>query len=249
MPKDGAKERSTSMTKPVARQRRARGSIDPDQILDGAFAVSERVGLDRLSMPELAAHLDVGVTSIYWYFRNKEDLLRRMTSRAIASLHAELTGPDGRPPAEWCSYLREFFTDQRRLYLEDGLRLDLILMRTGTYTTSSTHIVYQLIEDTVAYLVNAGFTLRTAWYVYSTLSIYSRGFVIAERNREMNGTPPSGDLQLDLLDARTMPLLSRLVVEEPMFIDMTGDQSFEFGLGTLLEEAERLLQRDRQSAD
>ncbi len=31
----------------------------------------------------LAKHLDVGVTSIYWYFRKKDDLLNAMTDRAL----------------------------------------------------------------------------------------------------------------------------------------------------------------------
>jgi AcrR family transcriptional regulator len=34
-------------------------------------------------MPLLGKHLGVGVTSIYWYFRKKDDLLNAMTDRAL----------------------------------------------------------------------------------------------------------------------------------------------------------------------
>jgi AcrR family transcriptional regulator len=51
------------------RQRRERGSISVDEILNGAFEVAAEVSIDNLSMPLLARHLAVGVTSIYWYFR------------------------------------------------------------------------------------------------------------------------------------------------------------------------------------
>lgn len=70
---------------PVAekRQRRERGSINPDDIIDGAFELAERIGVDNLSMPLLGKHLGVGVTSIYWYFRKKDDLLNAMTTRAL----------------------------------------------------------------------------------------------------------------------------------------------------------------------
>jgi len=237
------------MEKPAARQRRRRGSIDPDEILDGAFAVAERVGLDNLSMPELASHLDVGVTSIYWYFRSKEDLLRRMSSRAVSTMQSQMVVPGDRSPSEWQSFLRDFFMTERRVHAEDDLMTDLTLMRTAAYSRHSTLIVYQSIEDSIAYLVSAGFELRTAWYLYSTCSIYTRGFVMTERNRRENQTPPPGSMQLNLLDAQTMPLLSRLVVEEPIFIDMTGDSSFEFGLEILIEEGERLLERDRAGAE
>ncbi len=64
------------------RQRRERGSINPDDIISGAFELAEQVSIDNLSMPLLGKHLGVGVTSIYWYFRKKDDLLNAMTDRA-----------------------------------------------------------------------------------------------------------------------------------------------------------------------
>ncbi len=66
------------------RQRRERGSINPDDIIKGAFELAEDVGIDNLSMPLLGKHLGVGVTSIYWYFRKKDDLLNAMTDRALS---------------------------------------------------------------------------------------------------------------------------------------------------------------------
>ncbi len=65
------------------RQRRERGSINPDDIINGAFELAEQVSIDNLSMPLLGKHLGVGVTSIYWYFRKKDDLLNAMTDRAL----------------------------------------------------------------------------------------------------------------------------------------------------------------------
>ena len=66
------------------RPRRERGSINPDDIIKGAFELAEDVGIDNLSMPLLGKHLGVGVTSIYWYFRKKDDLLNAMTDRALS---------------------------------------------------------------------------------------------------------------------------------------------------------------------
>ena len=74
------------MAKPATaakRPRRERGSINPDDIIAGAFELAEQVSIDNLSMPLLGKHLGVGVTSIYWYFRKKDDLLNAMTDRAL----------------------------------------------------------------------------------------------------------------------------------------------------------------------
>jgi AcrR family transcriptional regulator len=76
------------------RRRRDRGSINVDQILNGAFEIAADVSIDNLSMPVLAKHLDVGVTSIYWYFRRKDDLLDAMSDRALERF--EFTARDRR---------------------------------------------------------------------------------------------------------------------------------------------------------
>ncbi|HWK76289.1 MAG TPA: TetR/AcrR family transcriptional regulator C-terminal domain-containing protein [Microbacterium sp.] len=237
------------MVKEAVRKRRQRGSIDPEEIMDGAFAVAERIGLDNLSMPELASHLDVGVTSIYWYYRNKEDLLRRMSSRAVQQVIASNVLPDGYPPSEWKSFLRDYHRVNRQFLAEHDLITDLTLMRTAAYSRRSTLAIYQGIENSVRYLTTAGFSLTTAWHVYSTLSLYTRGLTIAERNRRENNTPPPGDRQLGLLDPVSMPLISSLVREEQISIDMADDRSFEYGLEMLLTEAERLLERDREATE
>ena len=76
MPESGAATKSTS---PGARgakaKRRPRGSLDVEEIITGAFELAEEVSIAGLSMPVLAKHLDVPVTSIYWHFRKKEQLL------------------------------------------------------------------------------------------------------------------------------------------------------------------------------
>ncbi|WP_211669297.1 helix-turn-helix domain-containing protein, partial [Mycobacterium tuberculosis] len=71
-------------TTPGKRQRRQRGSINPEDIISGAFELAQQVSIDNLSMPLLGKHLGVGVTSIYWYFRKKDDLLNAMTDRALS---------------------------------------------------------------------------------------------------------------------------------------------------------------------
>src|SRR5216683_7527058 len=72
------------------RERRHRGSLSADDIIKGAFDAAQGMSLDKLSMPGLAQHLGVGVTSIYWYFRKKEDLLNAMTDVAVDTVVREL---------------------------------------------------------------------------------------------------------------------------------------------------------------
>ncbi|MFU8945500.1 TetR/AcrR family transcriptional regulator [Mycetocola zhadangensis] len=222
------------------RQRRERGSISTDEILDGAFVVAERDGLDNLSMPELASQLQVGVTSIYWYFRSKDDLLRKMGDRATDTIQDELPRPEAWAASDWRRFLLTYFQESRRVYQGADVLTDLTLMRTSSYSIPATHRVYRGIEAIIAYLVSAGFDLDSAWRSYSVLSIFSRGFVMTERTRRLNQTPPEGELQLGLLDAETMPLIASLIAKDRVMIDMTGDDSYEYGLQLLLDQIENV---------
>lgn len=236
------------MASPARRTRRARGSIDPEQILDGAFEVAHREGLDGMSMPGLATHLDVGVTSIYWYFRNKEDLLRKMSSRAHGQLQGQVPAVSDYESTAWREFLGDSARSQRIASDGDDLVVDLVYLRTSSYTRGTTRLVYQGLEQTLAYLMSAGFSLRSAWFVYSTLSLYMRGILIAERVRRINQTPPEGLPQLNLLDAESMPLLAQLVNSGEVVIDNTGEASFEYGLNFILDQAEKVLQNDLASS-
>lgn len=231
------------MTETAKRSRRARGSIDAQMILTGAFAVARRDGLDGLSMPGLASYLGVGVTSIYWYFKNKDELLRQMNILAVHSLQEQMVSAEGVDPREWRSFLREQSVRSREVYAQDEVLTDLMISRNADYSREATHFVFAEAERTLRLLVDAGFEAADAWYIQGALSMFTRGVVITERTRRVTGTPPVGPAQLQLVDASTMPVLSELIAEQPIVIDMTGDAAFSFGIDLILEAAEGRLSR------
>ena len=159
------------------RQRRERGSISVEEILTGAFEVAAHVSIDNLSMPVLARHLDVGVTSIYWYFRRKDELLDAMTDRALAQY--EFTVPDI-DASNWREALRNHARNMRRQFLEEPVLCDLVLIR-GHYGMRALHGALHEIERPVAALVEAGLTPEQAVKTYGAISVHSRGSVVLQR--------------------------------------------------------------------
>ena len=119
------------MAKPATaekRQRRERGSINPDDIIKGAFELAEQVGIDNLSMPLLGKHLGVGVTSIYWYFRKKDDLLNAMTDRALKQYVFATPYVEAK---DWRETLRNHARTMRKTFLGNPILCDLILIRSA----------------------------------------------------------------------------------------------------------------------
>ena len=110
------------------RQRRERGSINPDDIIKGAFELAEEVGIDNLSMPLLGKHLGVGVTSIYWYFRKKDDLLNAMTDRALRQYVFATPYVEAK---DWRETLRNHARTMRKTFLGNPILCDLILIRSA----------------------------------------------------------------------------------------------------------------------
>jgi AcrR family transcriptional regulator len=159
------------------RKRRDRGSISADEILAGAFDVAGQVSIDNLSMPVLAKHLDVGVTSIYWYFRRKDDLLDAMTDRALERFEFTVPTIDA---SNWRESLRDHARTMRKHFRDNPILCDLVLIR-GQFGGSAVRGALQKIEQPVAALIEAGLDTHQAVAVYGAISVHTRGSAVLER--------------------------------------------------------------------
>lgn len=92
-------------------QRRApRGSITVDAIEEAALRIADTEGLEALNMRRLAGDLGVGVMTLYGHVRTKDELIERITERAIGELAIPSDG-------SWDGRLERLFTDLRGLLL------------------------------------------------------------------------------------------------------------------------------------
>ncbi|MET0698350.1 MAG: TetR family transcriptional regulator [Mycobacterium sp.] len=223
------------------RQRRERGSINPDDIIKGAFELAEQVGIDNLSMPLLGRHLGVGVTSIYWYFRKKDDLLNAMTDRALrtyvfATPYIEAD--------DWRETLRNHAWTMRKTFMGNPILCDLILIRSALSPKAAQLGVLE-VEKAIASLVEAGLSAEDAFETYSAVSVHVRGSVVLQRLYEKNlATADGAGAQLDdrmTIDPDSTPLLAQATADGQHRIATTDDANFEYALNCLLDHAERLI--------
>ena len=226
------------MTRPAAkRKRRERGSINVEEILNGAFEVAEQVSIDHLSMPQLARHLDVGVTSIYWYFRRKDDLLDAMTDRALDEYDFTATTIDA---GNWRESLAHHARTMRKMFLASPILCDLILIR-GSYSRQAVQGAIRKLESPVAALVRAGLTPTQAFDTYSAIATHVRATVIMERLQDkMPGIEPRGEGQRALIDAATTPYIAEATGQGHR-LGVADDINFEYVLGCILDRAEGLV--------
>lgn len=220
------------------RERRRRGSITAEDIINGAFELASEVSIGGLSMPLLAKHLGVGVTSIYWYFRKKEELLDAMTDRATKQYHfvTPFVGDE-----TWMDGLRNHFRKMRQVFQENPVLCDLILMRSGEISPEATHATVEKLETVVGTMVEAGFSSEDAFDVYLALSVHTRGSVILDH---LNTIKLSEGAMRATGVTTDQPLLHALQAKGHTLAGL----DFEFTLDAIIARAEKLLEQDRARA-
>ena len=222
------------------RQRRERGSINPDDIIKGAFELAEEVGIDNLSMPLLGKHLGVGVTSIYWYFRKKDDLLNAMTDRALKQYVFATPYIEAK---DWRETLRNHARTMRKTFLGNPILCDLILIRSAL-SPRAAKLGVVAVEKAIESLAEAGLSPEDAFDTYSAVSVHVRGSVVLQRlydkNRSNDG---AGDFEETMvIDPETTPLMAKLT-REGHRIGASDEQNFEYGLECILDHADRLIKK------
>ncbi|MGU3498576.1 TetR/AcrR family transcriptional regulator [Mycobacterium sp. C31M] len=221
------------------RTRRERGSISVEEILNGAFEVAAEVSIDNLSMPQLAKHLDVGVTSIYWYFRRKDDLLDAMTDRALDEYDFTASSIDA---GNWRQSLAHHARMMRKTFRGNPILCDLVLIR-GSYGRAAVQGAIRKLESPVAALVRAGLSAEDAFDTYSAIATHVRATVIMERLQDkMPGITPRADGDRGIIDAATMPTIAE-ATERGHRMGVADDINFEYVLECILDHAQGLTAR------
>jgi AcrR family transcriptional regulator len=223
------------------RQRRERGSINPDDIISGAFELAEQVSIDNLSMPLLGKHLGVGVTSIYWYFRKKDDLLNAMTDRALSKYVFATPYVEA---ADWRLTLRNHARSMRKTFMGNPILCDLILIRSAL-SPRAARVGVQEIERAIGGLVEAGLSPEEAFDTYSAVSVHVRGSVVLRRLQEKNQATDNGGRTIEdamVIDPAVTPLLAKMT-SKGHHIGAPDDNNFEYGLDCILDNANRLIEQ------
>ncbi len=228
------------MSSEPARRRRARGSLSAEEILEATEQLIERDGLDGLSMPALARELGCGVTSIYWYFRSRDELLEavvdRVTPRVLTTLPPVGDGP-------WDEELVIFYTAFRDLVRRRPLYLEVMAHSTRTtYGTSRMgRAVLRRIDEGLSLLTLAGFTPDDAARILVTVSNYAIGYVLWERGLAADGDRRAWvNAGIARVPAGEVPVLSQ--VHDYGAIDAVGDEQFRTGLRLLVQGIRRELE-------
>ena len=173
-------------------------------VVEEALDLLDEVGLDAVSTRALARRLGVEQPSLYWHFRNKQELLAAMAASALTE-HGEQPLPvDGAP---WGTWFLDNFRSFRRALLgrRDGARL-----HAGTTPAGETRV--RLLAK-LRFLVNAGVPEDAAVAGMLAASRFTVGSTLEQQ------ADPDAEIPVGTTDGPAVP---------------THTEAFEAGLRLLL---------------
>jgi len=207
-----------------SRPRAPRGSLDSEQIVDTAGALIASGGLDNFSMPALARQLEVGVSSIYWHFRSRDELLRAIAVRVTSEFYEGLEDDDGLEGED--RVLRQFRLYWRRLR-DNPLWRDIFISSFAATVLSSpegTRRAGAVVQAQVERMVEAGLDLSEATAAYRILSAYTRGSVVVMHRDRAGSLVEGEERRLSVADEMTNPTRSA-------WTDLPDDEDALFDVG------------------
>ncbi|KUN06320.1 TetR family transcriptional regulator [Streptomyces yokosukanensis] len=148
----------------------ARTPLSRERVVEAAFAVLDRQGLEGLSMRQVAAELGVAVSALYAHVGSKDDLLELMYTRLYDGF--EMPEPD---PRRWQEQVREYARSGRRRLLSHRDMARISMAHVPFTAELLPHV-----EALLAVFRTAGLPDRIAAEAGDLISTYIDGFVLEE---------------------------------------------------------------------
>lgn len=206
---------------------RQRPPLSRERLLRAAMELADREGLGALSMRRLAAQLGVEAMSLYYYVKNKDDILAGIVDLALD----EIELPSG---ADWKSAVRK-----SSISYHDTLNRHpwvTSVPTSGDASVAQLHYMDALLKR----LREAGLSPELTHHAYHALDSHIVGSALW-----LARIPPKEELDILAKDVlRQLPEGSYpdLVVhiQQHLSGEARGMRFFEFGLDLLLDGVERL---------
>jgi AcrR family transcriptional regulator len=207
-----------------------RTPLSRERVLRAAFVLTDKEGIESLSMRRLAQQLGVEAMSLYRHVRNKGDIVDGMVDLVFGEI--------GLPPsgADWKSAMRRRATSAREVLARHSWAIGQMESRSTPGAATLQHH-----DAVIGCLREAGFSIALAAHAYSVLDSYTYGFVqqrnLLVQSEEVVEVTDSIRRQFP---ADAYPHLTELITQHIQRPGYDYDTEFEFGLDLIIDGLERL---------
>jgi TetR/AcrR family tetracycline transcriptional repressor len=148
--------------------------VNREIVLDAGLKLLNEVGLEQLTLRRLANTLKIQAPTLYWHFKSKEALIDAMATLVLAKGAPALVPSNS--ARDWKTWVNTFGM---------GLRQTLLKYRDGARVVAGSRLTDTIYMETAerigSRLVEAGFSIRQAVVLLSTVYTFTISFVIEEQ--------------------------------------------------------------------
>ena len=149
--------------------------VGREPVVRAGLKLLGQVGLEGLTLREIAAELGVRAPTLYWRFRDKQDLVDEMASQVLADFTADLLAAEPQPTT-WPEWTRRS---------AHRFRAELLRYRDGARMVAGTHLkdtsVYGVMETALRIFASARIAPEAAVLCLKTVHDYVIGFTIEQQ--------------------------------------------------------------------
>jgi TetR/AcrR family transcriptional regulator, tetracycline repressor protein len=206
--------------------------LQRETVARAALDLVDEVGLDSLTIRRLAAHLNIQNPSLYWHFKNKQELLNCMAELILADFFAELHEPE--PDQDWADWLTIYARQLRTILLahRDGARI-------VAEADPSLSTFFEGFEWALSVLRHASFDGNEAARGILTLQNYVLGNVFEGQAHPFSLASDEDEKQLSALrlslDEERFPCVAAFLHTPALFSSAWDSAQFEAGLSLFLD--------------
>lgn len=207
-----AKSKASAAPRGAKKRPRGRRGIDRNDILNAAFDLLSKEGEEGFSIRKLGAGLGVDPMTVLHHFNSKEELLRQIADKALASVDLPL------PSGDWKKDLMAVAQAYRDLARRHPkiFHLHFRFNATGPIDHASSEVVYRAMRATgLSDGVAAG--LGLSFYAFVL------GFALAETEGLLLPLTPAEEAELSALDPLGYPATRAFI---PAFKKLDGQAAF-----------------------
>jgi AcrR family transcriptional regulator len=216
----------------MASQPRPRDPLSRERVLDAAIGLADARGIESLTMRGLAQELGVEAMTLYYYVRNKDEILTGIVDRVVSEF--ELPSPLD----DWKAAIRLTAISAYHVLIRHRWAAALILSGPGV---SQARLRYM--DAILGTLRGAGFSAEMTDHAYHALDSHIMGFTLWVVGMNLGTDEELAALAADFVEQIRQADMPHLVehVEQHMKPDDPDDKpEFEFGLDLILDGLERI---------
>ncbi|WP_178022150.1 TetR/AcrR family transcriptional regulator [uncultured Paenibacillus sp.] len=219
--------------------------ISEDKILEASWELLGDEGIEKFSLRRLADRLGIQAPSLYWYFKNKQDLYQRLANQ-VSKIILEEFHSEG----DWKEQLTELAVTVRNVLSRYPCSTQLMMM-----TLPHEPDIIRLNNRMLLCVESTPLEQEQKLQVITTLVNYIYNFVLDAYQHERNvsailkdqGELP-GEEMTRLLDSMTEEEagLFRRMFKNELFELMGTDRAFQFGLKVILLGVEQVMKEQEK---